>query len=73
MVFSFPLPPTQPHPRTAYAAVPPPPPPPTCPPAGVEQIYGLGELNEYEKAGLKAMMPELRASIEKGLSFAKEG
>ena len=40
---------------------------------GVEQIYGLGELNDYEKAGLKAMMPELRASIEKGIQFAKEG
>ncbi|PRW61160.1 malate mitochondrial isoform B [Chlorella sorokiniana] len=39
---------------------------------GVEQVYGLGELNDYEKAGLKAMMPELRASIEKGISFAKE-
>lgn len=46
----------------------------TCslPCAGVEQIYGLGELNDYEKAGLKAMMPELRASIEKGVAFAKE-
>ena len=49
---------------------PPRPPPPTPAgafmDAGVEQIYGLGELNDYEKAGLKAMMPELRASIEKG-------
>jgi hypothetical protein len=34
-------------------------------PAGVETIYGLGELNDFEKAGLKEMMPELRASIEK--------
>lgn len=39
---------------------------------GVEQVYGLGELNDYEKAGLKAMMPELRASIEKGVAFVKE-
>ena len=38
----------------------------------MEQIYGLGELNDYEKAGLKAMMPELRASIDKGIQFAKD-
>ena len=42
------------------------------PTAGVEQIYGLGTLSDYETAGLKAMMPELRASIEKGIAFAKE-
>ena len=46
--------------------------PPPCTRAGVEQIYGLGELSDYEKAGLKAMMPELRASIEKGIQFAKD-
>lgn len=38
---------------------------------GVEEVYGLGELNEYEQAGLKAMMPELKSSIEKGVEFAK--
>lgn len=38
----------------------------------MEQIFGLGELSEAEKAGLKAMMPELRASIDKGLAFVKE-
>ena len=45
--------------------------PPAATLAGVEEIYGLGSLNEYEQAGLKAMMPELRASIEKGIAFAK--
>ena len=39
---------------------------------GVEEIYGLGQLNDYESEGLKAMMPELRASIEKGVNFVKE-
>eukprot|EP00889_Picochlorum_renovo_P001235 jgi/Picre1/28265/NNA_003671.t1 len=37
---------------------------------GVEEVYGLGELNEYEQAGLKAMMPELKSSIDKGVEFA---
>lgn len=34
--------------------------------AGVEQIFGLGELSAYEAEGLKALMPELRQSIQKG-------
>jgi len=38
---------------------------------GVEEVYGLGELNEYEQAGLKAMMAELKDSIAKGEEFAK--
>lgn len=38
---------------------------------GVEQIHGMGELNEYEKEGLKAMMSELKSSIDKGIEFAK--
>lgn len=40
--------------------------------AGVEQIYGLGDMNDYERNALKAMMPELRASIEKGVKFVQE-
>lgn len=39
---------------------------------GVEQIYGLGDMNDYERNALKAMMPELRASIEKGVKFVQE-
>ena len=38
---------------------------------GVEKIHGLGDLSEYEKAALKAMMPELISQIEKGVEFAK--
>ena len=37
----------------------------------MEEVYGLGELNEYEQAGLKAMMAELKDSIAKGEEFAK--
>ncbi|KAL4855483.1 malate dehydrogenase [Chlorella vulgaris] len=39
---------------------------------GVEQIFGLGELSAYEAEGLKALMPELRQSIQKGEDFALE-
>jgi malate dehydrogenase len=39
---------------------------------GVEEIYGLGDLNDYEKTALKAMIPELGSSIEKGVKFANE-
>jgi malate dehydrogenase len=40
-------------------------------PDGVSEIYGLGDLSAYEQDGLKAMMPELTASIEKGVNFVK--
>ncbi|KDD74483.1 lactate/malate dehydrogenase [Helicosporidium sp. ATCC 50920] len=36
---------------------------------GVEKIYGYGNLSPYEEGGLKALVPELRASIEKGVEF----
>lgn len=39
---------------------------------GVEEVYGLGEMNDYEKENLRAMMQELRASIEKGVKFVQE-
>ena len=39
--------------------------------AGVEKIHGLGDLSEYEKAALKAMLPELISQIEKGVDFVK--
>jgi len=38
---------------------------------GVDTIHGLGELSDYEAAGLEAMMPELQDSIDKGFEFAK--
>jgi malate dehydrogenase len=40
--------------------------------AGVEQIYKLGDLSDYEAAGLKALIPELRDSIDKGITYATQ-
>ena len=40
--------------------------------AGVEKVHGLGEMTDYEKAGLEAMKAELIDSIEKGFKFVKE-
>ena len=40
-------------------------------PEGVSEIYPLGDLTDYEQAALDAMMPELHASIEKGVNFVK--
>lgn len=39
---------------------------------GVEEVLGLGTLSDYEKQGLENLKPELKASIEKGIKFAKE-
>jgi malate dehydrogenase len=39
---------------------------------GVAEVYGLGEMNEYEKECLRAMMPELKSSIEKGANFVAD-
>ena len=41
--------------------------------AGVEKIHGLGELSDYEKECLKAMMPDLISQIEKGVAYVKVG
>ncbi|GFH26953.1 malate dehydrogenase, mitochondrial, partial [Haematococcus lacustris] len=38
---------------------------------GVEKVYDLGTLSDYEKAALKTMMPELLQSVEKGVEFVK--
>jgi len=38
---------------------------------GVEKIYELGALSDYEKEGLKSMMGELNESIQKGVDFVK--
>lgn len=37
---------------------------------GCEEIFPIGEMSEYEKGGLQAMVPELAASIEAGYSYA---
>ena len=39
--------------------------------AGVEKVLGLGKLSDAEAAGLKALTPELSASIRKGFDFAR--
>ena len=33
--------------------------------AGAERVYDLGDLNDFEKAGLELLKPELKASINK--------
>mmetsp|Transcript_14354 Transcript_14354/g.38916 ORF Transcript_14354/g.38916 Transcript_14354/m.38916 type:complete len:233 (+) Transcript_14354:2-700(+) len=39
---------------------------------GVEKVFGLENMTDYEKEGLKTMMPELMKSINAGIDFAKE-
>ncbi|KAF5460931.1 hypothetical protein F2P56_020765 [Juglans regia] len=39
---------------------------------GVEEVLELGHLSDYEKENLKALKPELEASIEKGIKFASQ-
>lgn len=39
--------------------------------AGAERIFDLGELSEFEEAGLKDAIPELKASIQKGIEFGQ--
>ena len=40
-------------------------------PEGVAKVNGLGSMNDFEKAAMEAMLPELKTQIEKGLAFAK--
>jgi len=40
-------------------------------PNGVKEIHGLGPLTDYEKEGLEKLLPELNASIKKGIEFVK--
>jgi len=40
-------------------------------PNGIKEIHGLGPLSDYEKEGLAKMLPELQASIKKGIEFVK--
>lgn len=37
---------------------------------GVEEVFGLGNLTDYEKQALESLKPELLSSIEKGIKFA---
>ncbi|KAL6282433.1 hypothetical protein ACE6H2_013362 [Prunus campanulata] len=36
---------------------------------GVEEVLGLGPLSDHEKQGLQSLIPELKASIEKGIKL----
>jgi len=38
---------------------------------GVERVAGVGAMSAYEKQSLKQMLPELKASIQKGYDFAR--
>jgi malate dehydrogenase len=38
---------------------------------GITDIAGLGELSDFEAAGLKEAVPQLIASYEKGVKFVK--
>ena len=40
--------------------------------AGVEKIFPLDQMNEYEAEGLKACIAELKDSIQKGVDFANK-
>uniref|UniRef100_A0A7N0V560 Malate dehydrogenase n=1 Tax=Kalanchoe fedtschenkoi TaxID=63787 RepID=A0A7N0V560_KALFE len=39
---------------------------------GVEEVLGLGPMSDFEKEGLEKLIPELKASIEKGVNFANQ-
>ncbi|XP_047341251.1 malate dehydrogenase, mitochondrial-like [Impatiens glandulifera] len=39
---------------------------------GVEEVLELGNLTDFEKQGLASLLPELKASIEKGIKFANQ-
>ena len=41
-------------------------------PNGCEEIFEVGEVTEFEQAGIDALVPELQKSIAKGEEFAKK-
>eukprot|EP00798_Chlamydomonas_sp_ICE-L_P007955 gene7955-1171_t len=38
-------------------------------PDGISKVMGLGEMDEFEKAAMEAMLPQLQGEIQKGLEF----
>jgi malate dehydrogenase len=38
---------------------------------GVAEVMGLGKLTASEQAGLDALLPELKSSIDKGVAFVR--
>ena len=39
---------------------------------GVEEVHGYGTLSPYEQEWFDKMIPELQASIDKGVKFARD-
>ncbi len=39
---------------------------------GVEEIYNVGPLSDYEQEWYDKMLPELQTSIDKGIQFHKD-
>jgi malate dehydrogenase len=42
----------------------------TLGPNGAEEVHGMGELSDFEKEGVAALIPELAGNIAKGIQFA---
>ena len=41
-------------------------------PSGAEEVLPVGDITDYEKGWLEKLIPELKASIDKGVAFANE-
>jgi len=41
-------------------------------PNGAEKVHGIGKIDEFEQGFYDKMLPELQASIDKGVEFAKK-
>ncbi len=41
-------------------------------PNGVEDIFEIGEVTDFEQEGIEKLIPELKASIAKGIDFANK-
>eukprot|EP00227_Mantoniella_beaufortii_P013941 CAMPEP_0197586636 /NCGR_PEP_ID=MMETSP1326-20131121/8540_1 /TAXON_ID=1155430 /ORGANISM="Genus nov. species nov., Strain RCC2288" /LENGTH=365 /DNA_ID=CAMNT_0043151281 /DNA_START=141 /DNA_END=1238 /DNA_ORIENTATION=+ len=41
-------------------------------PAGAEEVLPVGDLTDYEKSWMEKLIPELKASIDKGVEFAQQ-
>merc|ERR1712216_681180 len=39
-------------------------------PNGVEDVFEIGEVTDFEQKGIEALIPELQKSIAKGIEFA---
>ena len=41
-------------------------------PNGAEEVLPVGDITDYEKGWLEKLIPELKASIDKGIEFANK-